>query len=101
MLRRRQRIDSAATTPGLDLVLSGTDQQEAIVAGMTAQVPLGRIGRAEEVAATALFLASDESGFMTGSEVFADGGFAQVRTPARPQQPTCSVQPGRSIESWA
>ncbi|MET0551293.1 MAG: SDR family oxidoreductase [Xanthomonas sp.] len=65
-------------TPGLDSVLSGTGQQDAILEGMTAQVPLGRIGRAEEVAATALFLASDESSFMTGSEVFVDGGFAQV-----------------------
>ncbi|MBB5942390.1 SDR family oxidoreductase [Xanthomonas sp. 3307] len=66
------------TTPGLDTALSGTGQQDAILADMTAQLPLGRIGRAEEVAATALFLASDESSFMTGSEVFVDGGLAQV-----------------------
>jgi NAD(P)-dependent dehydrogenase (short-subunit alcohol dehydrogenase family) len=39
---------------------------------------LGRIGKPEEVAAAALFLASDESSFMTGSEMFVDGGFAQV-----------------------
>lgn len=45
---------------------------------MTAQVPLNRIGKPEEVAAAALFLASDESSFMTGSEMFVDGGFAQV-----------------------
>lgn len=65
-------------TPGLDLALSGTGQKDAIIDGMTAQVPLGRIGQAEEVAAAALFLASDESSFMTGSEMFVDGGFAQV-----------------------
>jgi NAD(P)-dependent dehydrogenase (short-subunit alcohol dehydrogenase family) len=65
-------------TPGLDLALSSTGQQDAIIEEMTAQLPLSRIGRAEEVAATALFLASDESSFMTGSEVFVDGGFAQV-----------------------
>ncbi|TVT91214.1 SDR family oxidoreductase [Pseudomonas sp. RGB] len=65
-------------TPGLDLALSGTGQKDAIIDGMTAQVPLGRIGQAEEVAAAALFLASDESSFMTGSEMFMDGGFAQV-----------------------
>lgn len=65
-------------TPGLDLALSSTGQKDAIIDDMTAQVPLGRIGRAEEVAAAALFLASDESSFMTGSEMFVDGGFAQV-----------------------
>ncbi|MGU9811113.1 SDR family NAD(P)-dependent oxidoreductase [Pseudomonas sp. LF052] len=65
-------------TPGLDLALSGTGQKDAIIDDMTAQVPLGRIGQAEEVAAAALFLASDESSFMTGSEMFVDGGFAQV-----------------------
>ena len=61
-----------------DLALSGTGQKEAIIDDMTAQVPLGRIGKPEEVAAAALFLASDESSFMTGSEMFVDGGFAQV-----------------------
>ncbi|MGU9815824.1 SDR family NAD(P)-dependent oxidoreductase [Pseudomonas sp. LF135] len=65
-------------TPGLDLALSGTGQKDAIIDDMTAQVPLGRIGQADEVAAAALFLASDESSFMTGSEMFVDGGFAQV-----------------------
>jgi len=66
------------STPGLDSALSGTVQKEAIIDDMTAQVPLGRIGQPEEVAAAALFLASDESSFMTGSEMFVDGGFAQV-----------------------
>lgn len=66
------------STPGLDSALSGTGQKDAIIDDMTAQVPLGRIGQPEEVAAAALFLASDESSFMTGSEMFVDGGFAQV-----------------------
>ncbi|WP_294732737.1 SDR family oxidoreductase [uncultured Pseudomonas sp.] len=66
------------STPGLDLALSATGQKDAIIDDMTGQLPLGRIGKAEEVAAAALFLASDESSFMTGSEMFVDGGFAQV-----------------------
>lgn len=66
------------STPGLDLALAPTGQADAIVDGMVAQLPAGRIGQPEDVAAAALFLASDESSFMTGSEMFVDGGFAQV-----------------------
>lgn len=66
------------TTPGLDRALSGTGQKDAIVDSMVTRVPLGRMGQPGEVANAALFLASDESSFMTGSEMFVDGGFAQV-----------------------
>jgi NAD(P)-dependent dehydrogenase (short-subunit alcohol dehydrogenase family) len=45
---------------------------------MIAQIPLGRMGRPEEVAAAALFLASDESSFVNGIEFHVDGGMAQV-----------------------
>lgn len=66
------------STPGLDKALSQTGQRDAIVDDMVTRVPLGRMGKSEEVAAAALFLASDESSFMTGSEMFVDGGYAQV-----------------------
>ena len=65
-------------TPGLHGVFEPTGQADAMLAGLMAQTPLGRIGRPEETAAVALFLASDDSSFMTGSEVFVDGGAAQV-----------------------
>lgn len=65
-------------TPGLQDLFGTSGQSEALLAGLAAQTPLGRIGRPEETAAVALFLASDESSFMTGSEVFVDGGMAQV-----------------------
>ena len=45
---------------------------------LTTLIPLGRLGRPDEVAAAALFLASDESSFVTGTEVCVDGGMAQV-----------------------
>jgi NAD(P)-dependent dehydrogenase (short-subunit alcohol dehydrogenase family) len=41
-------------------------------------VPLGRLGTADEVAKAVVFLASDDSSFVTGTELFVDGGFAQV-----------------------
>src|ERR1700726_1586616 len=53
-------------------------EKDEIIGGLIAQTTLGRMGRPEEIAAVALFLASDDSSFMTGSEVFADGGMAQV-----------------------
>jgi NAD(P)-dependent dehydrogenase (short-subunit alcohol dehydrogenase family) len=45
---------------------------------MAAQVPLGRVGDPDEVAKAVAFLASDDSSFMAGAELFVDGGLAQV-----------------------
>lgn len=45
---------------------------------MEAQIPLGRLGSPDETAAAALFLASAESSFVNGSELFTDGGQAQI-----------------------
>ena len=45
---------------------------------MAASVPLGRIGTSDEIAKAAVFLASDDSSFVTGIELFVDGGMAQI-----------------------
>lgn len=54
------------------------DQIDAMKEGFISIVPMGRIGRAEEIANTALFLASDEASYITGADIAVDGGAAQV-----------------------
>ncbi len=45
---------------------------------IASSIPLGRFGRPDEVAKAVVFLASDDSSYITGTELFVDGGFAQV-----------------------
>jgi NAD(P)-dependent dehydrogenase (short-subunit alcohol dehydrogenase family) len=54
------------------------DQVDAYIEQLRSVIPLERIGQPQEIAAAALFLASDESSFVNGTELFADGGSAQV-----------------------
>jgi len=68
----------ATATPGLLNALAKTSNGDAMIAGLIDQTPLGRMAHPDDIAAVALFLASDESASMTGSEIFADGGLAQV-----------------------
>ena len=58
-----------------------------IRAGLERAAPMGRMGKAEEVANTILFLASDESSFTTGAEFMVDGGSrrSNARRPALPR----------------
>jgi NAD(P)-dependent dehydrogenase (short-subunit alcohol dehydrogenase family) len=63
--------------PGLDL--KGTGIRGNVLSPVFAnQAPLERVSNPDETAAVALFLGADNSSFMTGSEVFVDGGLAQV-----------------------
>jgi NAD(P)-dependent dehydrogenase (short-subunit alcohol dehydrogenase family) len=70
-------VPGPVETPGLK-GLAPTGQEQALLDAEAARVPMVRVGRPEEIASAVLFLASDESSFMTGSEVFVDGGERQV-----------------------
>jgi NAD(P)-dependent dehydrogenase (short-subunit alcohol dehydrogenase family) len=57
-------------------IFEGTPQETKD--GLVSIIPMGRIGQPHEIAATALFLASDDSSFITGIELYVDGGTAQI-----------------------
>ena len=70
-------VPGPVETPGLvGLAPSGGEQE--LLKNLSADVTLGRIGRPEEIASAVVFLASSASSFMTGSEMFVDGGEVQT-----------------------
>ena len=65
-------------TPILDSQVSTAEEREALVNMYLKMIPIGRLARAEEIASAALFLASDESSYMTGADLMDAGGVGQV-----------------------
>ena len=65
-------------TPGIRGLGRTPEERAQFVRSQVARVPLGRLGDPDEIAKAAVFLASDDSSFVTGSELFVDGGAAQV-----------------------
>ena len=68
----------ATDTPGLNELLGSTEAGQQRAKMISTAVPLGRLGKPEEIARAVVFLASDDSSYITGTELFVDGGFAQV-----------------------
>jgi NAD(P)-dependent dehydrogenase (short-subunit alcohol dehydrogenase family) len=79
---RRIRVNAVSPgpieTPGLDDLLASAEGGEQRRKMITSIVPLGRFGTPNEIAKAVVFLASDDSSYITGTELFVDGGFAQV-----------------------
>jgi NAD(P)-dependent dehydrogenase (short-subunit alcohol dehydrogenase family) len=65
-------------TPGLNGLGQSQEQIEQFKTSFVSTVPMGRMGSPDEVAKVASFLASDDSSYVTGIELFVDGGVAQI-----------------------
>ncbi len=65
-------------TPGINNMGLTGEQTEEFKKNIVATVPMGRMGDPDEIAKAALFLASDDSSYVTGVELFVDGGMAQI-----------------------
>ncbi|MGO9058791.1 MAG: glucose 1-dehydrogenase [Candidatus Binataceae bacterium] len=65
-------------TAGLNGLAPTVEETEKLKTHFAATVPLGRLGTADEIAKAAVFLASDDSSFVNGTELFVDGGAAQI-----------------------
>jgi NAD(P)-dependent dehydrogenase (short-subunit alcohol dehydrogenase family) len=79
---RRIRVNAVSPgpidTPGLNNLVASTGAGEQRLKTLSSVVPLGRLGTPDEIAKAVVFLASDDSSYITGVELFVDGGFAQV-----------------------
>jgi NAD(P)-dependent dehydrogenase (short-subunit alcohol dehydrogenase family) len=79
---RRIRVNAVSPgpieTPGLNDLVASTGAGEQRLKALSSSVPLGRLGTPTEIAKAVVFLASDDSSYVTGTELFVDGGFAQV-----------------------
>jgi len=79
---RRIRVNAVSPgpieTPGLGSLGLSPQQLTEFKSSMVSAVPLGRMGTADEIAKAVLFLASDDSSYVTGAELFVDGGMAQI-----------------------
>jgi NAD(P)-dependent dehydrogenase (short-subunit alcohol dehydrogenase family) len=65
-------------TAGIDELFGGGEQAAGVKSMFVDGIPSGRIARPEETARAVLFLASDDASYVNGTELFVDGGVAQI-----------------------
>jgi NAD(P)-dependent dehydrogenase (short-subunit alcohol dehydrogenase family) len=58
--------------------MAGSTDRDTVLAKLSRQIPLGRVGKPDDVAFAVLYLASDESAFVTGTEIRIDGGISAM-----------------------
>jgi NAD(P)-dependent dehydrogenase (short-subunit alcohol dehydrogenase family) len=79
---RRIRVNAVSPgsidTPGLSQLLGTSEAGQQRLKMISSSIPLGRLGTPDEIAKAVVFLASEDSSYITGIELFVDGGFAQV-----------------------
>jgi NAD(P)-dependent dehydrogenase (short-subunit alcohol dehydrogenase family) len=79
---RRIRVNAVSPgsidTPGLSDLLASSETGQQRLKMISNNVPLGRLGKPDEIAKAVVFLASEDASYVTGTELFVDGGFAQV-----------------------
>ncbi len=71
-------VPGATSTPGWHALGKTEEERDEMMRLSLAGIPLGRLGEPVETANAAVFLASDESSFVNGTELFVDGGSAQI-----------------------
>src|SRR4051794_20193018 len=76
-IRVNTLVPGPVKTPGL-AGLAPPGQEQTLLDNIASTVPMGRLGRPDEIASAVVFLAFDQSSYMTGAELFVDGGEVQI-----------------------
>ncbi|PZF09974.1 short-chain dehydrogenase [Curtobacterium sp. MCPF17_011] len=82
LIERKVRVNVVAPgpigTPGLSGLAAAPEEADALLEGLAAGVPMGRLGSTDEIADAVLYLASDRASYVTGAELYVDGGASQI-----------------------